>query len=168
LRVAFTPALCLCLLFSAGCAVTDTIEFEDAVNSPPMVISSTPRGLSLAVYADGDQTFSVVIQDPDEDDANNTDVAARLFLNNAYFNNRAYPCNPPREPPPLIGSPDDPSAGALIYIACTLQSGNLQDIPAGVQTEVTLEVSDLGYSAGNTVREGAHTVEVNWILEVEQ
>ena len=71
--------LLLSSLLLPGCLVTDTIEFEDAVNHPPLVVASTPRGTHS--FCPGDAaSFFVVVEDLDEDDAYDTDMRGLISL----------------------------------------------------------------------------------------
>jgi hypothetical protein len=152
------------LLFTA-CVVTDSIEFEDAVNHPPVVVASTPRG-TVSVCRGDDQSFFVVMEDIDEDDPYDTDMRGLISLINEIDSIPPYPCNDPRPPVVPIGDDSDEDS-TLIQITCPVSVRLLDLIPYGVLTTVHLEVSDLGYVSGDTPQEGAYVVQTDWVLEVE-
>jgi hypothetical protein len=152
-----------------GCIVTDTIEFDEATNHPPAVVESTPRGIH-STCPGNDASFFVIVEDVDEDDANDTDMQGMLSLINEIDSIAPYPCDDPR--PPLIPISSDPEDSdgdrTLIQITCPISAELLAQIPYEVLTSVHLEVSDLGYVSGNTPREDAYVVQVDWVLEVER
>jgi hypothetical protein len=156
-------------LLLTGCIVTDAIEFTDEVNHPPAVVASTPRGLH-STCPGNDMSFFVIIEDIDEDDPYDTEMEGRLSWTNEIDSAAPFPCDDPR--PPIIevggGSSGSDDELAPIQITCPISADLLSQIPIGVLTSVHLEVSDLGYvSSGNTPRENAFVVQVDWVLEVE-
>lgn len=164
-----------CALFTAlsgllltGCIVTDTIEFTDEVNYPPAVVASTPRGLH-STCPGNDLSFFVIIEDVDEDDADDTEMQGMISLTNEIDSVAPYPCDDPRPPYIPVSGGTNGSDDELppIQITCPISAELLSQIPIGVLTGVHLEVSDLGYVSGNTPREDAYVVQVDWALEVE-
>jgi hypothetical protein len=148
-----------------GCVVTDTIEFEDAINYPPVIVASTPRTIRSFCQGD-DQNFFVIVEDVDEDDPYDTEMQGLLSLTNEIDSIAPYPCEDPRPPfVPVANSDEDTTQ---IQITCPISAELLAQIPYGVLTTVHLEVSDLGYVSGNTPREDAYVVWADWVIEVEQ
>ena len=58
-------ALALALL-AGGCIVTDTIQFDDAVNHPPEVLLVEPLNEYIATVCQETQQFTITVWDPDE------------------------------------------------------------------------------------------------------
>jgi hypothetical protein len=156
-------------LLQVDCVVTDTIEFEDATNHPPVIVASTAR--EIHSYCPGDdQSFFVIVEDMDEDDPYDTDMQGMLSLSNEIDSIAPYPCKDPRPPVVPVSSNigDSDEDRTLIQITCPVSAELLSQIPYGVLTTVHLEVSDLGYVSGNTPPADAYVVQVDWVIEVEQ
>ena len=143
-------------------------QFEDAVNHPPVVVASTPWK-KQSVCSDGELSFFVVVEDLDEDDPDDTAMAGKISLHNEIDTIAPYPCEVPRAPAvPLAGDTSDSDGDVTqIQITCPVDNTYVSQIPVGVSTTVTVEVSDLGFVSGNTPPEGAYVVQVDWFIEVE-
>lgn len=156
-----------------SCLVTDTIEFEDEINHPPVVVAYYPSQIILPVCHDDlkNRVFWLTLWDPDEDAPSQSESRGRLSVDldsNPDTRNIADgKCDLPREPPGYIGGEADLPTGTYLHVRCSIDLSD-RTVPEDAILSVTMEISDLGYSSLNNPREGANTVERVWVFEVEQ
>lgn len=164
LRRAGFAAACAMAALLAGCLVTDTIEFEDAINGPLEVVSASPAESLLRVCRDERRTFAVTVWDPDEDDAEQPALRARLTVDIDEDVSVAGECKVPTVGAPPAGQ-GDPEMGAFLDVACTVNLGILS-VSDGDLLTARIELSDIGFGSADTIKEGAHGAVVTWVLEV--
>jgi hypothetical protein len=162
-----------------SCIVTDTIEFEDAVNHPPEVLWWDPPEHLFWVCLDSSQqeieeTFTVKVWEPDEENLGESQLDARLIL---------YP-NPKTDVDPVYESCANPLPTELASESAQMETGMVLKIGCHVKIPmyyfldypllpVKVQVSDLGFtSQGFTEPDGfvsgARTAEVTWVLKAEE
>jgi hypothetical protein len=164
-----TIAAALGLTALGGCLVTDTIEFEDEVNRALEIVSSSPLEQIIETCPDDELAFEVTVRDPDEPDPLDSSIEALLSINldvNGLEPPVELSCDPPRSP---LGSEDaeEPEHGGLANLRCAVDLSRL-NVPSEALLPVTVRVSDLGFTSAKTPRQGAHVVEREWVLSIEE
>ncbi|MCP4602320.1 MAG: hypothetical protein GY847_17690 [Proteobacteria bacterium] len=158
-------ALLLLALTCTGCLVLDTIEFEDEINYPFLILYTDPQYGLESVCAGKTQPFSVTVWDPNETSASHSDIEARLFF---------FPNTNPNTSGTLISNctttqhssfSDNFETGATVTLECGGKVIDEDQIDTLVKFE--LRVSDLGWANNETAKQGANTAEVLWFLRVE-
>ena len=152
-----------------GCLVTDTIEFEDAINYPPETIEVFPKEHILTVCDNQTLIFWALIWDPDVEDPSESPAAANLSLIADTSQAASGSCNPASRPIIYSERGENKEGGTLVYLSC---STKLTEFNQNSLIEVTMTISDLGFisraNVGNPVpRPKANIITERWSLKVE-
>jgi len=154
-------ALLVLAALAASCVVTDTIEFEDAVNHPPEVQSFEPANDRVITVCPAEQSFRVDAWDPDPADATTAEARVYLRLNPEVAGewDVVRECEvTPREAEPAEG-------GVVLGVTCNLDLGLYGAVQPGARLLVRVELADRGY-AQSLPRNDSRTAELLWALEV--
>ncbi len=155
-------------LFQTSCIVTESIEFTDKVNHPPKIVNYLPANTIISVCRTDEKSFTITVWDPDTKTSDSFQMGARLLVDSMYGKTLVdETCQPPLQLLSSNSEQQEFTTGTLVEIKCTVNFSkyNLQEddlLPARVT------VSDLGFTAGGKAREAAHTVDQNWVIQVEQ
>lgn len=154
-----------------GCLVTDTIEFEDAINHPIEILDIFPGETILTVCDNQSVTFWVVLWDPDVEISKESAASAHLSMvadtkEQLRKVPSSYRCKPPSSPVVIPTRGKNKDKGALVYLSC---SAELTQFNAGTLVEVTMTVSDLGFvsSTEPDVPRDANVANMRWTLKIE-
>ncbi len=155
-----------------SCLVTDSIEFEDALNHPPEIIESKPTTAVINVCKEQEpqpgfvKYFEVTVWDPDIEQLEEIPIQAKIFVYN-YQNKpeqNAF-CS-------IVDKQQDTEEypeGALIFFSCEIDLGPkvINGIADDTLVPVIVQVSDSGFTSSDTIREGGRTAEQVWVLHVK-
>lgn len=153
---------------AAGCIVTDTIGFEDAVNHPPEVLLVEPLNDYISTVCQETQQFTITVWDPDEKDAASYGAKISLWLNPTATGSEDVikDCDISRVATTTGEATTEYETGVQMFVDCKLPLG-LYTLGVGEDLLlVRVRVSDRGYSPSNKVSEGARVAEVIWVLEL--
>jgi hypothetical protein len=150
------------LLFNAtSCVVTDTIEFEDEINHPFEIHSTTPpEGIVPVCNGENQREFKVRVWDMDEQDINNTTMKVFLTLDYTPTDTTMGVCGQPQ-----LYHEQTENMGLVLEFTCSI---NLLVITKAQLYTVKIQISDKGFTQADKPKENAHTAEVTWVLEVEE
>jgi len=154
--------LVACAVCAGSCIVTDKIEFEDYVNNPPEVIEVDPPNTQVERICLTEQTFKVVVWDPDEGDA--ASYAARLRM---WLTSNPDPQECVVTEVSTAGEQvDEYKTGVRLNVECSIELQQYAGIEEGTLIPFQVQVSDLGFLAQATIPAGARTADVVWVREV--
>lgn len=154
------------LAIAGGCAVTDKIEFEDAVNHSISIERNLPEESIVTADQDSNQKFSALVQDMDVTDPEQNPIEGHLEIRADYWTESAFKsCEKPALEEPADGD-TDVDAAPVFLIECTADLGDFEVLEDSL-LEIKLVVSDLGFYQ-NEAREGATTAETVWTIRVRQ
>lgn len=152
---ALTPIL-------TGCVVTDTIEFEAAVNHPFKIISVSPENDHIVTFCESDDEheFRVTVWDPDKRDETTihgqVDLRDSATAGGKWYTWFREECHAAVD----SSSGDDQEPGIRVELTCAFD----YDFKPG-ERMLRVHISDLGFVDSNPAP-NAHTAESMWTINV--
>jgi hypothetical protein len=160
------------LALASGCIVTDKIEFDDAINHPPVVQRAAPQKATFTYTLNEDNinlNFAVYVQDEDVFDSEDNPIDAIIEVRLSGWE-EPEPNPAGCAAPKLLYGNDAPAADPgdppFFKIDCGLDLNTI-DAADGAVVEVRVIVSDLGFYRDQAVT-GANRAEVAWFVQIAE
>jgi len=145
----------------------DKIDFDDEINHPPQVVELDPPNDAMVIVKNAsNNSFRVTIWEPDIENATSYEAVIwwweNMYNNSTWINNQGT-CKVSEASGEKDSLEQFKGTGILLYVDCNL---DLSPFPEPVDDQLTIAKISISDHAikGNTLREGAGSIEVSWIL----